>query len=612
MKVIGISGLHNSVEFKRRELPGLTEREYRISQGFDSAAAIVVDGTVRAAAAEERFSGVKATGAFPAAALRDCLRTARLGLGDIDVLAHGFGHRLTELEQADPYLRDRYAEVYDPDLQPRWLAEHFPLATRTPRFVPVAHHLAHAASAYYPSGLADCLVLVADGMGETESLTVAAGVGGKLEVLHRIPAMHSLGMLYGIFTLYLGFEMAMDEYKVMGLASSGDRRRYYGELMRMVELRPGGTFTVPLLARDLNLLERETHRGVLRAIEDALGPAREPGAAIGQRHRDIAAAVQAALETCLLHVLRHYQEETSLRSLCMAGGVALNCTANGVVARSRIFERVFVPPGAGDDGTAVGAALYVQAMDQPEMTLPAMDMPYWGSCFSDEEIRAAVCAARADCVWTRFDSNEELARDTAAALEAGQVVAWFQGAMEFGPRALGNRSILADPRDERMRDHINSLIKRREDFRPFAPVVTREAAAQLFEITPGTEGQYAHMLFTTRTRPAHRHELGAVTHIDGSARVQVIGRQHNALLWTLLEAFAARTGVPALLNTSFNLRGQPIVRDPQTAIETFLRGKLDRLVMGRYVLTARTAGHAAAGPANDAPAVGPRANGDGQ
>lgn len=584
MKVLGISGLHNSVDFKRRALPDLHEREYRVVQGLDSAAALLVDGVLRAAAAEERYTGQKATGGFPVHAIRDALRRCAVGPGEIDVVAHGFAHRADDLDLSDPYLAARFAEVYDPDVQLTWLRQEFPGVDWDGKLAPVPHHLAHAASAYYPSGYDDALVLVVDGMGETESLTVAAGAGGKLEVLHRIPALHSIGTLYGVFTMYLGFDMMMDEYKVMGLAAFGDRRTFYPEMLKLVNLLDGGTFTVAGLAADRDLLQRETHRGVLAMLADRFGPPREPGAPIEQRHRDVAAALQAVLEMCLLHVLRHFRRETGLRDLCYAGGVALNCSANGVIARSRLFDRIFIPPGAGDDGSAIGAALYAQATHDPATRLPAMSMPYWGTSYADAEIHAAI-GDRTDAVVRHVPRRDQLLAETAGALAGGEVVAWFQGGMEFGPRALGNRSILADPREERMRDHINALIKRREDFRPFAPVVTLEAATTYFEIEPGDEERFRHMLFTTRTRPEHRARLGAVTHFDGTARVQVITQEGNPMLWELLTAFADRTGVPVLLNTSFNLRGQPIVRTPATAVDTLLRGRLDRLVIGGYVVT---------------------------
>lgn len=583
MRILGISGLHNSEEFKRRELPGLSDREYRISQGRDSAAALVVDGRIVAAAAEERFTGEKTTGAFPVNAIRFCLEQGGIGLDDLDLIGHGFAHERSGLESGGDYLDRRFTEVYDPERQLDWFAEHFPGAEVRSRFTPVSHHLAHAASAYYASGFDDCLVLVADGRGETESLTVYTGVGGKLEALHTVPAMHSLGTLYGVFTLYLGFEMAMDEYKMMGLASYGDRTRYERELRKLVHVRQGPEFAVPLLARDGDLLQRETHRGVLAVLEELFGPAREPGGPLEQRHMDIAAAAQVALERCLLHVLRHYRRQTGLRDLCYAGGVALNCSANGLILRSRVFDRVFVPPGAGDDGTAVGSALYLHATRKPETPIQPMRMPYWGSSFSSDEI-AEHLATRTDVSSRRVTDEEELLAETAQALERGEVVAWFQGGMEFGPRALGHRSILADPREARMRDHINNLIKKREDFRPFAPVVTEAAASTFFEIRGGRERQYAHMLFTTRTRQEHRDRLGAVTHIDGTARVQTIGADANPLLHALLERFGGLTGVPVLLNTSFNLRGQPIVRTPREAVDTFLRGGLDRLVIGDHVV----------------------------
>lgn len=583
MRILGISGLHDSEEFKRRELPGLSEREYRISQGRDSAAALVVDGRIVAAAAEERFTGDKSTGRFPVNAIRFCLDRAGLGLDDLDLIGHGFAHERSELESGDGYLARRFTEVYDPERQVGWFAEHFPGAAVRSRFTPVPHHLAHAASAYYVSGFDDCLVLVADGRGETESLTVLAGTGGKLEVLHTVPAMHSLGTLYGVFTLYLGFEMALDEYKMMGLASYGDRTRYEREMRQLVRLRPGPDFALPLLARDGDLLQRETHRGVLAVLEETFGPAREPGGPIERRHMDVAAAAQAALENCLLHVLRHFRRQTGLRDLCYAGGVALNCTANGLILRSRLFDRVFVPPGAGDDGTAVGSALYLHATRKPETPIQPMRMPYWGTAYESGEI-AEHLAAREDVRARRVTDEAELLTETAEALERGEVVAWFQGGMEFGPRALGCRSILADPREARMRDHINNLIKKREDFRPFAPVVTEADASTFFEIGRGRERQYAHMLFTTRTRPEHRDRLGAVTHVDGTARVQAVGPDANPLLHGLLEAFGARTGMPVLLNTSFNMRGQPIVRTPREAVDTFLRAGLDRLVIGDHVV----------------------------
>jgi carbamoyltransferase len=583
MNIIGISGIHQNVEFKRREFPNLSSREYRIAQGFDSAAALVTEARVVAAAEEERFTGEKATGDFPVNAIRYCLAAANLQPGDIDFFAHGFDYEpFSSSFQEQPLARKQYAELYSPEVQKRHLSEFFPGFGWENRFVPVPHHLAHAASAFYPSGFEEALILVSDGMGEIHSMTVASGHGTDLKILKQIPAFHSLGILYGVFTLYLGFYMGMDEYKVMGLAPYGNPRRYFDAVMALVKLKEDGTYTIPLFAQDRTMIEAETHAGVLRVLVEKFGPARGPDAEITQHHKDLAAALQWVLQACQMHVLRHFKKETGLRNLCLAGGVALNCSANGVIRRSRMFERMFVQPAAGDDGTAIGAALYAQRLHDNSFRPVEMSLPLWGPEFEEQEMRR-VLDERVE--FTRPGSYEELSRDVAARLAAGQIVAWFQGRMEFGPRALGSRSILADPRDPNMRDRINSLVKKREAFRPFAPVVTKEAATTYFDIAEGDEPTYAHMLYVTPVRPAYRERLPAITHIDGSARVQTVFPEHTPRLWSLLKQFEQLSGLPILLNTSFNVKGQPIVCTPQEALDTFLQAKLDVLILGDFVVT---------------------------
>jgi natural product biosynthesis luciferase-like monooxygenase protein len=586
MNVIGISGLDNSVAIKRREFPGLSEREYAVAQGFDAAAALVDDHGIVAAAAEERFTRKKATGAFPVNAIRFCLEAGKLAAGKVDLLAHGFAYEpFKSAFEGDEYSRRQYREVFSPEAQKDLVERHFGGADWGRRFVPVPHHLAHAASAFYPSGMGEALILVSDGMGEAHSMTVALGKGRDITVLAQIPAFHSLGMLYGVFTLYLGFYMNSDEYKVMGLAPYGDPRRFYDRMMQFVSLKSDGTYTIPILANDVTLRDRETHAGVLEFLEQQFGPARDPEAEMTQVYQDVAAALQAMLQTCQLHLLKHFQEGTGQKNLCMAGGVALNCSANGVIRRSGLFERVFVQPAAGDDGCAVGAALYAHRLYNPRFTPRKMGLPLWGPEFSEGQIRQAV-AGRTDCAVAELDNFDAICREVAARLAEGQVVAWFQGRMEFGPRALGSRSILADPRDPGMRDRINSLVKKRESFRPFAPVVTKEAAAAIFDIAPGSEETYSHMLFVTPVRAEFRDRLPAVTHVDGSARIQTVAREESPRLWRLLKAFEAQTGLPVLLNTSFNVRGQPIICTPQEAVETFLAAHLDLLVMGNLLVTA--------------------------
>jgi len=298
---------------------------------------------------------------------------------------------------------------------------------------------------------------------------------------------------------------------------------------------------------------------------------------------DIAAALQSVLQECQLHVLRHFKRETGQSNLCLAGGVALNCTVNGAVQRSRIFRNLFIQPAAGDDGSALGAALYVQRQREPEQKNHKMGLPLWGPSFNDQEIRQ-VLKNRRDCRNVYFASVEKLTREISSRLAQGQIVAWFQGCMEFGPRALGNRSILADPRNAGMGDRINSLVKKREAFRPFAPVVTKESAAEFFQIKAGDEDMYAYMIMVTQVRPAFRKKLPAITHVDGSARVQTVDKGHNPHLWQLLTEFERLSGMPILLNTSFNVKGQPIVCTPEEALDTFLFAKMDVLVMGNYVV----------------------------
>jgi carbamoyltransferase len=581
VNIIGISGLDNSVAFKRRELPDLDRRAYRIAQGFDAAAALVTDEEVAAAVAEERFTGEKSTGAFPRNAIAYCLEAAGIEPADVDHVAHGFAYKPLPFHEAGSLEQRRYNEVYAPEATARRAEDTF--SGWGSRFVSVPHHMAHAASAFYLSGFDDALIVVADGMGELESLTIAVGEGDTIRVLRRYSIRQSLGILYSVFTLYLGFEMMMDEYKVMGLAPYGDPGRFREEMRQVIELGDGGSYQVPLLARNAPD-EWETHGGALRALGELFGERREPGDAIDDRHRDVAAAVQAGLEAAVFHVLEHFQEASGARRLCMAGGVALNCTVNGLIADRGMFDDIFVQPASADDGSALGAALYVHRTFGRGERKTRMKMPYWGPDLTEDAIETAL-EARRDITARRYDDFDQLVRVAAERLAGGEVVAWAQGRLEFGPRALGNRSILGDPRDPKMRDHINELIKQREEFRPFAPAVPSESARDYFEIAEGRERYYPHMLFVAQTRAEHRDKLGAVTHVDGSARLQTVDKDENPRFWALLKQFEQITSLPVLLNTSFNLKGQPIVRDPAGALETFVISNLDALVIGDYLVT---------------------------
>ena len=507
MNVIGFSGLHQSVAYKRRVFPELTEREYRVAQGFDSAAALVTDNGIVAAAAEERFSREKTTGLFPIQALRYCLQEGRINAAAVDFVAHSFAYEpFKEYFDESDHSRNQYAEVFSQEVQKRNLEEFLPGSGWAEKLVSVNHHLAHIASAFYPSGFSEALVLISDGMGEIHSATVAVAQRNDFEILAQIPALHSLGILYGVFTHYLGFWFGVDEYKVMGLAPYGNPREFFAQMSDLVRLRDDGTYTIPILANNATQLQKETHRGILEELTNRFGPPREPGAEYTQQHKDIAAALQAVLQNAQLHVLRHFRQKTGLNNLCLAGGVALNCSANGLIKRSRLYKNVFVQPASGDDGTALGAALYVHRQARPAEEPRRMKAPLWGPRFSSEEIRRTL--------ETRADTNIQAAQDfpslchqVSERLVRGEIIGWFQGRMEYGPRALGSRSILADPRDPGMRDKINALVKKREGFRPFAPIVTKEAASTYFEILPGEEDTYAHMLLVTQVRPAYRNAI---------------------------------------------------------------------------------------------------------
>jgi len=584
MNIIGFSGLDRSVPFKRNAFPGLSSREYRIAQGFDSAAALVGDDGIVAAAHEERFSRQKATGAFPVHAIKYCLQAGGVGTGDIDCVAHGFAYEpVKSYFEHDDFTRRQYEEVYAPEVQVACLREHFPDTDWGERFVAVPHHLAHAASAFYLSGFDEALIVITDGMGEIDSMTALVGTPRGMEVIRRVPALHSLGILYGVFTLHLGFFMGVDEYKVMGLAPYGNPRRFYDDIMEFVRLQKDGTYTVSLFAQNKTIEEKETHGGARRVLAEKFGPPRDPESELTQEHKDLAAGLQAVLETCQLHLLRHLKNETGLSRLCMAGGVALNCTCNGLIRRSRMFKQMFVQPASGDDGTALGAALYVHRQHHPEESNRRMTVPLWGPEYDEQGLASSV-AERDDCRSVYYESFERLAKDIASRIAEGQIVAWFQGRMEFGPRALGSRSILADPRAPDMRDRINALVKKREGFRPFAPAVTHEAAADYFDVEPGDEDTYAHMLYVMQVKKPYREKLPAITHVDGSARAQTVSREHNPRFWTLLNEFGKIVGIPIVLNTSFNVRGQPIVCTPREAIDTFLFAQLDALVLGNHVL----------------------------
>jgi carbamoyltransferase len=407
--------------------------------------------------------------------------------------------------------------------------------------------------------------VVIDGMGEAHGATIYRASGGRLEQIHRISAADSIGIFYSVVTLHLGFDFNSDEYKIMGLAPYGDPERFRPFFDEAISLN-GGLAIAPLkLNRTRD--ERENHTATRAFLAERLIAPRDPDSEIGDDHRDVAAGLQAALDRAILSLCGHFGEETGMRRLAMAGGVALNTTANGKLLDSGLFDEIYVQPAAADDGSALGAALHAAA-EAGETANRRSPVPFYGPEHPAAVAEAAL-AAFADRIEVTPLRSLDAACDKAAELIAdGEVICWYRGRMEFGPRALGHRSIVADPGRADMRDRVNAMVKMREAFRPFAPAVSLEEVHRWFEVAPGTELPY--MIMNVDVRPEHRESLPAVTHVDGSARVQTVSADGNPEFHSLLKAVGRRTGREMVLNTSFNVKGQAIVNTPVEALETLL------------------------------------------
>lgn len=579
MIVLGLSGLPNSQDHLRRTHPTIGKLDERICQGLDSAAAIVVDGRLVAAAAEERFTGDKGTGALPLHAIDYCLREAGVTAADVDLIAHGFDydrHRRA-FELAGAPFDEVYAgaTVVDGLTAAGWtgVAE---------RFRPVRHHVAHAESALAPSGFDSALVVVSDGMGETESLTVYRAAGGELESLHTQPIATSLGILYSIATRFLGFQFNSDEYKVMGLAPYGDPERFrpvFEKLARFDADR--GAVVIDWPSGALTDAEQGYPHARAFLAEAAFTP-QEPDGSIQRDEADFAASLQERLTTLLVELVGYWIERTGERNLCLAGGTFLNCKSNQSIADLPGVDAMFVQPASGDDGTALGAAWHVARTEGgglPPVTGP-FD-PYLGPQYTEDDVRAAL-EARPDLTWRYVGQTDEYFAAAADDIAADKIIAWFSGRMEFGPRALGNRSILARPDGERIKDRINGAVKFREAFRPFAPAVLDAEVDRLFVTRSFEPDRY--MLCTAHVRPEARHTVDGIVHEDDSARIQTVRPDLAPGFHRLLTGVRERTGAGVTVNTSFNVKGQPLIMDPATAVDTFAGIALDRLYIEGFIV----------------------------
>lgn len=575
----------------------------------DSAAALLKDGEILAAAQEERFSRKKNDERFPGHAIEYCLRFAGLRADQLDAVVF-YDKPITKFAR----MLETYLAVAPqglatfPRVMPGWLGEKLNLRKTIRAEMPglradcpilfTEHHQAHSASAFYPSPFEEAAILTVDGVGEWATTTLGRGQGGAIEMLKELRFPHSLGLLYSTFTAYCGFRINSGEYKLMGLAPYGEPKFVQTIYDNLIDVKPDGSFW-------LNLEFFDFLSGFRMANEKfhALfgGPPRSPESQVEPRHMDVAKSIQVVTEEILLRLALHARELTGLKNLCMAGGVALNCVANGRILRERIFERLWIQPAAGDAGGALGAALAVAADTRQRMghrrvveSSDAMSGALLGPEFSDAEIESVLQAHGA--VYQRLDDDALLAR-TVELLQQEKVVGWVQGRMEFGPRALGNRSILGDARSAKMQSVMNLKVKFRESFRPFAPMVRRERVGDYFEL----ETASPYMLLVAPVReslrlPTDATALGldrlrqlrsilpAVTHVDDSARIQTVAREHNPRLYALLELFEQVTGCGVLVNTSFNVRGEPIVCTPDDAYRCFVNTEMDYLVVGHFLL----------------------------
>ena len=560
----------------------------------DASACLVQKGQLIAAVEEERFNRIKHWAGFPAESIRYCLEVGGISAVDLDHIAVSFNPKanlnrklLFTLKQrpAISSLLDRFSKQSKSATLQEQLADACHCQSEDIR-APIhtlEHHSTHLASAFLISPFEKAAILSVDGMGDFVSTLCAVGEGNHLEYFSRVYYPHSIGYLYNAITLYLGFPAYGDEYKVMGLAPYGEPE--YLDAFRRIIYPHGDNFELNLdyFTHHQQGIAMKWDNGAPSVepfhspeLEKLFGPVRHPQSELTQKHQNIAASLQAVTEEIIFHLLNRLSDRTKTDNLCLAGGVAMNSVANGKISQNTPFQNVYIPVGAADNGTSIGAAFFIwhQILKQPRQFL--LNHAYWGSEFADAECLEAL---KSENLPSQYLDPEALRHQVVDALCQGKVVGWFQGRMEFGARALGNRTLLADPRRADMRDIINLKIKFREKFRPFAPSILEERVGEYFEI----DASSPFMEKVLKIRPEKRAEIPAVTHVDGTGRLQTVNRQTNPPYWELINTFGQRTGIPMVLNTSLN-ENEPIVRTPTEAIKCFLRTHMDALVLGSYYI----------------------------
>lgn len=568
----------------------------------DSAAALIKDGKLIAAAEEERFRRIKHWSGMPSESIRWCLQDAGLKLSDVDHIAINRNPKVNNLRRALYVLRKRpslqlilkrFGNIRRAASFEDQVKDAFPGEALRAQIHHVEHHLAHLASSYLVSGFDEAVCLSVDGFGDFASSAWGLGRGSDIKIDGRVYFPHSLGIFYTVITQFIGFPHYGDEYKVMGLAPYG-QPKYLPQMREIVQIQSDGSFKLNLkyfrhhsddvhytwdnCCPEVGTLYRK------EALEDLLGPERAKGQPLEQKHHDLARSAQAMYEEAFFALLQSLHGKYRCSDLALSGGCAMNSVANGKVYLNSPFKRMYLPASAGDAGGAIGSA-FVVARQQDTSTKPfVMDHAYVGPRSTDDEIKSLLESRTAEiqaegCSVRRYEDESELCQTTAAAITEGKVIGWFQGRMEWGPRALGNRSILGDPRRADMKDILNLKIKRRESFRPFAPSILREEVNEWFE----QEDDVPFMMEVFQVRQDKRTQIPATTHVDGSGRLQTVHRETNPRYHRLISSYKAITGVPILLNTSFN-ENEPVVCRPQEALDCFLRTKMDVLVLNDWIV----------------------------
>ena len=569
----------------------------------DSSACIIKDGELLAAVEEERFLRIKHWAGFPRESIRYCLKEAGIGLEDLDYIA------LNRNPSANLYkkvifvlwhrphpclVKDRVSNIFKIGAIRTTFSQNFliPRKRIKAKIYHIEHHRAHLASAFFVSPFQDATVVSVDGFGDFTSCMLARGKDNQIKVLSAVNYPHSLGLFYTAFTQFLGFRKFGDEYKVMGLAAYGSPK-YIKEMEEILICQPKGRFVLNLAYFTFH----KSNEGMLWNNAEPLlgdvfseelikkfGPSRQYQEELTSYHCDLAASLQAVYEKALFHILNYAHKITGISNLCLAGGCALNSLANGKIFDYTPFKGIYIQPASSDAGGSLGAAYYLYHQIFKNKRKFVMEQAYWGPQFSEVELNDELGAmgdrlVREGCQVTRINDERELCRKIAEEIAAGRIVGWFQGRMEWGPRALGNRSILVDPRRKEMKDVLNARIKKREWFRPFAPSILLENVGEYFQ----KDYPDPFMLKVYPIKEDKKEIIPVVTHVDGTGRLQTVSRQENPLFWQLLKEFQSLTGVPVLLNTSFN-ENEPIVCNPQEALDCFLRTKMDVLVMGSMVI----------------------------